>query len=227
MNVLTKTAIGLLEKATSKRGSVLGLRHWKYGNIIEIDLHLPEVDMTKWIAVPYIKVKVAEATYRDYTPTMWDSETNTCTLMIDAAHNGPGSKWVNQLNIGDSLIYLGISNTSHKPSASGNAFCVGDASAMAHFFAMEQLAMDRVGMAGMILLNSPDAVTEFKENFRTSLVPVLACDLPILQDEIRSYNLHHQMVYVAGNIPLMTRLRKYIKHLESFEGIVKLQGFWS
>jgi len=38
-----------------------------------------------------LEIKVGVLSYRDYTPSGWDAETHTCTLLIHAAHDGPGS----------------------------------------------------------------------------------------------------------------------------------------
>ena len=37
----------------------------------------------------YIKFRMNDLTFRDYTPSGWDADTHTCTLYLDAAHNGP------------------------------------------------------------------------------------------------------------------------------------------
>lgn len=227
MNLIKRQALNLFEKATSKSGRILAIRYLNDANIMEVDLHLPQTDMNKWEAATYIKVKVAEMVYRDYSPTMWDNETSTCSLIIDISHNGPGSQWVQHVKVGDRIIYLGVTTTNHKPSLSGNAFCVGDISSIGHFLAMEQLAVDKVGFSGLIILNSIKQLNEFRSNYQTALIPILTRDINETQKKIQEYNLTNQAVYIAGNTSVMTRLRSYIKQQQHFEGIVRLKGFWS
>ena len=227
MNLIKKQAIGLLERATSKYGTITGIRHSAEADILEIDLHLPQADMEKWESAPYIKVKVGDMVYRDYSPTMWDSQTRTCSLIIDTSHYGPGSLWCQKVKAGNRITYLAIAPTNHKPILSGNTFCVGDISSIGHFLAMEQLALTKVCFSGFIMFNNQKQLHEFKCNYNTALTAVLASDLNETQRRINDYHLTNQTVYIAGNTSNMTQLRRYIKQQQSFEGIVKLKGFWS
>src|SRR3954469_13769294 len=89
-----------------KTGRVLAVRSWLPATMIEIDLHLPSIDMQQWQEVPYIKFRVGTLSYRDYTPTEWDAATGTCTLFINTAHSGPGSLWARNLRRNDSVQYI-------------------------------------------------------------------------------------------------------------------------
>jgi hypothetical protein len=89
LNKLKRKAGELFESRLLQTGTVLDVRPWTPSTLIEIDLHLPLVDMQQWEQVPYIKFRVDNFTFRDYTPSGWDAETRTCTIYIDAVHNGP------------------------------------------------------------------------------------------------------------------------------------------
>ena len=103
---LKRKAGELIEPRFVQTGTVLEVRPWAPSTLIEIDLHLPYVDMDNWEQVPYIKFRVDSLTFRDYTPSGWDAETHTCTIYVDAVHNGPGSKWARGLKKGDIVSYI-------------------------------------------------------------------------------------------------------------------------
>jgi hypothetical protein len=58
----------------------------------ELDLHLPNVDMSKWVQIPRLKCRVDEdkILYRDYTPAKWDVTNRTCTLYIESRSSRSG-----------------------------------------------------------------------------------------------------------------------------------------
>jgi NADPH-dependent ferric siderophore reductase len=100
---IKKRAGTLIEPSLLKPGTVLEVRRWEPSSMVEIDLHLPFADMSVWSEIPYIKFRVSELTFRDYTPFGWDADTRTCTLIIDAAHKGPGSEWAKKLQKQDTI----------------------------------------------------------------------------------------------------------------------------
>jgi NADPH-dependent ferric siderophore reductase len=228
MNLLKRKAFSYLEKATAKKGFVLDVRAWEPATMFEVDLHLPDINMNNWQSVQHIKVKVGDMTYRDYSPAMWDCETKTCTLIIDAGHSGMGANWIKNLKSGDEIIYLGVASTGHKPIMAGNIFCLGDASSIGHFLALEQLSKGGTHpFSGMIALDYYEHQLAFQNYFQTFLQPVTVKDKVDMFERINQYGLSNETVYIAGCIPVMSELRKKIKQLDHFKGQIKLQGFWS
>jgi NADPH-dependent ferric siderophore reductase len=140
MNFVKQKTIGFFEGRLVKSATVLAVRAWDPATFIEIDLHMPGVDMNKWQEAQHIKCKVGALTYRDYTPSQWDADTRTCTLFVDVAHDGPGSRWARAAVAGDVLHYLGISSSHHRPVADKRMVLLGDESAIGHFLALGQLA---------------------------------------------------------------------------------------
>lgn len=229
MNILKQKAFGYLERVAAKTATVLEVRQWEPATVYEVDLHLPAVIMDNWKHVQHIKIKVDEWTYRDYSPALWDSETSTCTLLIDAAHAGVGSNWVKRLSQGQQITYLGIASTSHKP-VQEEMFCIGDASAMAHFLALEQLAGTDARFSGLIKLNHPDHVEQFCSFFRTGLEAVFAnTKKPVYPrvEEVIERELLAGTVFLAGGIAMVKQAKKLIKEQKWFEGEVKAHGFWT
>ena len=96
MNKLTEKAISLVGSTFGRQAVVLAIRAWEPGTVREIDLHLPDCNMSHWDKTLHLKCKVGSMAYRDYTPSGWDAETRTCTLLSHLAHDGPGSRGVRQ-----------------------------------------------------------------------------------------------------------------------------------
>lgn len=228
MNIIKKKAIEIIERQFAKIGKVLEVRAWNPSTFYEIDLQLPGVDMSKWQSVQHMKIKVAEHTFRDYTPAGWDAATETCTLYVDAAHDGAGSHWAASLRPGDEVRYVGISTTFTKPLSKAALFCLGDSSAIGHFLALEQLA-GKGNISGALLINDPAHRTFFNHDFHSSLqaIPQEQYDpIHTLYDWLVEQQLDDSAVYLAGNVPMVVELRKKIKSMSAFKGLVKLQGFW-
>jgi NADPH-dependent ferric siderophore reductase len=228
MSILKKKALGLFEKQFGKMAEVLEVRVWDPATFFEVDLHLPGVDMDKWQSVQHMKCKVAESTYRDYTPANWNAETQTCTLFVDAGHDGYGSKWVAGLKEGEQILYLGISTTFTKPLSASTLFCLGDSSAIGHFLALEQLA-GRANVTGALVIREPEHRSAFQSFFDSALQAIPQRSKSNI-DNLHNWLIEQQFsdaaVYLAGHVPMVVELRKKIKALPGFKGPVKVQGFW-
>jgi len=228
MNIIKKKAIDIIEKQFAKTARVLDVRAWNPSTFYEIDLHLPGVDMQKWQSVQHMKIKVAAHTFRDYTPADWDASTETCTLYVDAAHDGAGSHWAASLKTGDEVRYMGITTTFTKPLDAAMLFCLGDSSAIGHFLALEQLA-GKGKLSGALVISDPEHRDFFSRDFdsRLEAIPQETPDnIDNLHAWLREQQLDNSTVYLAGNVPMVVELRKKIKSMSGFKGLVKVQGFW-
>lgn len=232
LNKLKKKAAGLIESRITKTGHVLEIRKWDPSSIIEVDLHLPLTTMSDWNEVPYMKCKVADFTYRDYTPSGWDAETQTCTLFIDAAHAGAGSKWAAGLQKGDTINYLGTNTTRHTPSPTSSVICLGDESSIGHLLAMQQLTLPQTRFTGAVIINNDQNRSLFKEYFRSPLQPIPRNDVYghhsltewLLQ---QTYSIQNTFFYIVGNSTMVVELRKLLKKQGYSSNQIKCQGFWS
>lgn len=243
MNPVTQKAIAFLEQRLVKSATVLAVRVWSPATFIEIDLHMPGVDMSKWYEVQHIKCKVGPLIYRDYTPSGWDAGTQTCTLFIDAAHEGPGSRWAKSLERGDTLSYLGISSSHHRPAGDKRLVFLGDESAIGHFLALGQLVNrrlthgrpvdDRPSVCGAIAIAENHHRDEFGSYFPHSGLEAVnkmhRADYSALENWIDDYRvdeLSDTVFYLAGHIPSMVRLRKMLRQKGCAGSQVRVQGFW-
>jgi len=214
----------ILENQLLNTGSVLAIRYWELSGLIEIDLHLPSVDMLHWKQIPYIKLRVDGFSFRDYSPFGWDAETSTCSILVDSAHKGPGSRWAQHLSIGDTVFYFGPESTRQFPHPTDCVVGLGDASSVGHLLALQQLTVpvSRFDMA--IVLDSPQS-----EVLRDTFSPVLNI-LPNYDDLAnwlvkQQYSIANTSFYVNGNNELVTTLRKLLKKMGYSQ--IRVKGFWS
>lgn len=213
-------------------GLVLEVRYWEPATIIEIDLHLPNADMSQWLEVPYIKFKVAPITFRDYTPSCWDAETRTCTLFIDAAHQGEGSKWAQRLQKGLNVEYLKIGTSHHAPASTPAIVALGDQSSLAHLLALQQMVLPATRFSGAILFDEGHHQKQFNEYFSSPLQPITKGDTHGHHSLVKwvadqRYTLENVVFYLAGNNSMVAGLRKLLKYQGYASSQIKVQGFWS
>ncbi len=234
MNKLTQKAIALAETPFLKRGEVLAVREWEPGSIREIDLHLPDCDMSRWTSAQHIKCKVGVLAYRDYTPSGWDADTHTCTLLIHAGHWGAGSSWALALGPGDTIFYRGPGSSHQQPLPARRLCFLGDETSIGHFLALQQLARPGVAISGAILLSEAHHRQEFNEYFSGwSLEPLLKSgdgDYSALDQWVSA--LDHQahadtIFYLAGYGPGVHGLRRLLRQKGIDGSRVRAQGFWA
>ncbi|WAC15058.1 hypothetical protein [Dyadobacter pollutisoli] len=229
MNIIKQKAIRLFETAMAKTGTVLAIRAWEPATFFEVDVHFPDMDMSGWKRVQHIKIRVAPGVYRDYTPAGWDEDIRTCTLYINAEQNGPGSRWIKSLREGDSITYVGVGATFHRPADYGEMVVFGDMSCIGHYLALQQLAGGR-GITGAITIAQESHREEFAEYFSWKIQPVRQRDVGGLHSILKwtkDKPLANSNVYISGHIPTCVQLRKELKRREDSPLGILVQGFWS
>jgi NADPH-dependent ferric siderophore reductase len=234
MNKLTQKALSLAESPFIHSARVLAVRVWEPDTVREIDLHLPDCNMSKWISTQHIKFKVGNFIYRDYTPAGWDAETRTCTLIIHTAHEGPGSRWGKLLQAGDTVTYLGVDSSRQQPAAGKRLVFLGDETSIGHFLALRQLAGDGSEIKGAVVLSEPHHRDEFGQYFSgwglESLRKGDSRDYRELDAWLSGFAfsaLGNTVFYLAGYGPEVVRLRKLLRQRGAAAGQVKAQGFWN
>ncbi|WP_259071500.1 SIP domain-containing protein [Mucilaginibacter sp. X4EP1] len=226
-----KKRAGALFEPALQTGRVLEVRHWEPSTFMEVDLHLPQADMSAWTEIPYIKFKVADLTFRDYTPSGWDAETHTCTLFIDVAHNGPGCKWASQLKKSDIVSYYKIKSTQHAPEETPAVIGLGDESSIGHLLALQQMVVPATRFSGAVLIHNASHRDQFNEYFRSPLTPIPVQDAyghnSLMQWIIeQQYTLDNTVFYITGNQTMVIQLRKLLKMQGYHSTQVKAQSFW-
>ena len=223
--------VSFIEKTFTHKGKVLAVRSWNPATFYEVDLHLPEASgMGSWHKAQRINIRVAPFTFRDYTPAGWDAETRTCTLYIDAAHNGPGSRWVRSLKEGDAVTYFNIESAHQSMPPGIKPVFLGDQSSIGHFSALAQLAGPDTPIKGALALEAPAHHLQFFKSFYS---------LPLEQLSIRrsvqnslsawittaDFSDDHTF-YLVGNAHMVTGLRKQLRGKGISSRNIKAQGFW-
>jgi NADPH-dependent ferric siderophore reductase len=232
LDTIKRKAGKLFEHNTLQTGRVLEVRHWEPATIIEIDLHLPFADMLQWGEIPYIKFKVNELTYRDYTPSCWDAETRTCSIFVDAAHEGPGSAWAGQLRAGEQVSYIKI-GSSHQASVSTSAIVgLGDETSIGHLLALQQTVLPSARFSGAIVVANGQHRSQFSEYFHSTIHTIPRDDVYGHHSLIRwvmnqQYALENVAFYLTGNELMVTELRKLLRHQGYSSDQIRVKGFWS
>ncbi|MCF2489265.1 siderophore-interacting protein [Dyadobacter sp. CY347] len=230
VDILKKAASGLMERMLSS-ALVVAVRTWPHADMHEIDLYLPDIDMDSWDTIKRLKCKVGTLEYRDYTPVLWNSETNVCTMLIDSGHAGAGSRWVRTLKPGDQVLF-GPAHAASPPSQTGPILCFADASAIGHFLALKQLT-DRSEHPMDVVVMIPDGygIPEiFKEenpefHFINGIgqAGLNMMEQWFLSKDLRDYN----SIYIAGNVSMTKTLKTKLKASPNVHARIKGYGFWS
>lgn len=229
-NILKKAIGGLLDQILSS-AKVLAVRPWLSFTVYEIDLHLPNINMEKWNTIKRLKCKVGDLEYRDYTPAHWNAEKRTCTIYIEAGHKGVGSRWVKQLKAGDEVLF-GDAHAAQLPTQEGRILCIGDGSALGHFLALKQLTKDgQCPMDAIVYFHDADeppyALAKSNPEY-TFIINPNTDVFSTLAEWCTTNDLSiYTSVYIAGNIPMVTALRKKLKVKPEIKAKIYVHGFWS
>lgn len=222
-----KKEVSFLERRLTRKGTVLAVRVWEPDSFLEIDVHLPGLNMHAWTEAQHIKCRVGSFAYRDYTPAWWDADTATCTLFIDAGHQGVGSQWAASLQAGDTLYYMGAGSSHQKPVDHARHVFVGDQSAIGHFAALQQLAGPHAVIEGAVALQHEHHGKELKTYLPKLPLLALPGGADSLANWLQELPFNEQSVfYLVGNTAMVIALRKVLKQ-QGYKGQqVKAQGFW-
>ncbi len=229
-NILKRAAAGLLEKMFTP-AKVIDVRAWQPATMYEVDVHLPTINLEKWDTIKRLKCKVGDFDYRDYTPASWNAEKKVCTMYIEAGHNGAGSRWIQQLKTGDE-IFVGPAHAAQLPVQEGKILCLADGSALGHFLGLKQLTdRKKYPMEAAVFLHDnyqiPVPLVESNPEFDFVIKPH-GNSLDILTQWLMAKDLSsYTSIYMAGNIPMITGLRKKLKEISSVKAKLYTYGFWS
>lgn len=228
-NIVKKAASKLMEKMFA-RSEVVAIRAWEPATLYEVDVHLPTVNMEKWDTIRRVKCQVAELEYRDYTPALWNVEKRVFTLFIEAGHNGAGARWVSQLKKGDGIL-LGPVHAAQLPAREGKVLGIGDGSALGHFLGLKQLTdQNKFPLEAGIFLHEKYQIPGplLAENPDFEFLMDKGNESDVLIDWCRKKDLKaYTSIYIAGNIPMVSTLRKLLKAASGANAKVYSYGFWS
>jgi len=215
----------LIESQLLKSAEVLDVRTWESSGLVELELHLPNVNMRDWNQVPYIKLRVDDFSFRDYTPFGWDAETNTCSVLIDADHQGPGSRWAKSLQQGDTVFYLATDSTRQSPHPTDCVVGLGDASSIGHLLALQQLTVPVSRFDSALVIDNPLTGQLLCENYSPALNTMPSLEELSVWLINQGYSTAHTWFYLIGNQQLVISLRRILKGMGHSN--IRVKGFWS
>lgn len=222
---------GMAGNMILKTGRVLEVRTWRPATMIEVDLHLPLVNMHQWQEVPYIKFRVGNLSYRDYTPTEWDASTSTCTLFINTAHVGPGSLWARGLRRNDAIQYIKTGSTHQGIKAMPALTALGDESSIGHLLALQQMSSATTHFSGAVLIDDKQHRAFFDKSMKSFIQPIARNEMYGHHTLMRwiytqQYPLRDTVFFLSGNNVMVSQLRKLLKQEGCSSANIKSQGFW-
>ena len=226
----------MFEKMLSS-AQVIGIQKWEKSSLYEIEIMMPSLKPESWNTIRRLKCQVGLLEYRDYTPALWTENPNTCTLFIEANHQGTGSEWVKNLQIGEEIL-IGEAHAANVPIREGSILGLGDTTAIGHFLALKQLTNQITYplKVGIFTNGQYDAPLDFMFDhpnfsffpFTTEPSSTIACSLTALENWIEPIDLNSfSSVYIAGNNTLVKSLRSLIKTKINRDIKIYRHGFWS
>ena len=228
--ILKKAMSGLFDKMLSS-AKVLQVNRWEPNTLVEIEIQIPTLNMEKWKTIHRVKCRVGDLEYRDYTPSCWNAEKGTFKLYVEAGHNGPGSRWAQQIKEGDEIL-LGAVHAAQIPAKEGRILCLVDLSALGHALSLKQLTdqtkfplevavflHEAYKIPELLLSENPEFEYLYSENGQA---------VPLLEEWLMSKKLaNYESICIAGNTPMVTQLRKKLKAIPEVRARSLAQGFWS
>lgn len=229
-NVLKKAMSGLLDKMLSS-ARVTDVKFWNPSSMVEIEVSFPELSTEKWKTIHRVKCRVGDLEYRDYTPSCWNSEKGTFKLFIEAGHDGAGSRWAQQIKIGDEIL-LGAVHAAPIPNKEGRIICLVDLSALGHALSLKQLTdRSKFPLEVAVFLHESYQVPEYlrKENPEFEfLYEENESNIRVLENWFMSKKItNYESVCIAGNTPMVSQLRRKMKAIPEMKARILAQGFWS
>ncbi|MET1057348.1 MAG: hypothetical protein ABWY16_18690 [Pedobacter sp.] len=214
----------LIESQLLNSGEVLDVRTLDASGLIEIEMHLPNVEMRNWNHVPYIKLRVDDFSFRDYTPFGWDADTATCSILIDSDHEGPGSRWAKELRKGDTVYHFRTESTRQSPHPTDFVVGLGDASGIGHLLALQQLTVPVSRFESAVIIDSL-AGQLLHENYSPALNTMSTLEEMAGWIVKQGYCTAHTWFYLIGNNQMVTALRRQLKSMGHAH--IQVKGFWS
>ena len=178
----------------------------------------------------HLKCRVNRLTFRDYTMANINAASKTCTLLIDAGHQGEGSAWVRTVKKNDEISYLKVEQHRYPSMERGNYLFLGDESAIGHFLTLQQMAANNQNIAVAVIIRSegnteqlrhyhPDLLLQsilFQNSYESTMINWLQ------QQTLSGYD----GICIAGNISMVIEARQYLKKHGVAGNKIKAQGFW-
>lgn len=200
LNNTTSAFESHIRKESSGTALVLDVRLWPGSNLLEIDLHLPSVNMLDWIDVMQVTFCIGKACFWDSIPFGWDAETATCSILIDTAQDSFCAKWATQLRHLDQVAYTKICSYSGKLHRSNLIVGIADGSNLGFLLALQQVVKPAYRFEAFALIKESDTAKLFNEYFNISATTVTSQRELISLIVSQEYCANHTSFYLSEEI---------------------------
>ncbi|MFC5540487.1 siderophore-interacting protein [Ureibacillus suwonensis] len=152
---------------------------------------------------------------RSYSIWNFDAQTQTLDLAVCTFSNGPGAKWINNVNMGDDVYFMKHSSNLIIHDDAADAVMIGDITALGHFYGLRRLFRNQNRVSGFIFGQNqadffPDIdghspfefITTSPQQYQTVISSVEA-SLP--------QPTNNTTIYVAGDGEMCKLLHKHLK----------------
>jgi len=170
---------------------------------------LMEVD---WKPAQEVEFRVTDTEYRHYTPLRWNSIEGYTDVLFYLHGRGPGSRWADQIKVGDEVMLIGPGGKFVMPPDQWNVVMLGDETTLSAFKSMkERLPHGAYSPCmlemGVHALNWPSMIglsattLETNPNYRGQ----------VLEDWLDDFLVMNQTevtFFLSGNANTIKRLRK-------------------
>ena len=193
-------------------GEVLEVRLWPDSTLIEVDLHLPAVDMQVWTEVMQITFfSVSKGHSCNVVPFGWDAETSTCSVIIDSIRDSACSGWARRLRRLDRVEYTNISAYSENLPFSNLIVAISDGSNLGFLLALQQLSVAAYRLESLAWIGLPQVANLFYEYFNTPTITVT--NQKDLLDWLltQQYCSSHTSFYLGGDSRFNSDISRFLK----------------
>jgi NADPH-dependent ferric siderophore reductase len=180
-----------------------------------------------------IAIRVSDTDFRNYTPSCWDSENGAFQVIFHLHGNGPGSRYISRLKLGDTVTIVlprgfDLYKKEHKYH-----FFFGDETTIGLFESL-RLIIDNNNQEyiGILELNHDTLACNIQTNFGLELVPssvekaqnAISC-LEKLPEQV--WKLWKEgAFYLMGNGRSIQRFRNALKEKGVNIRNIKTQPYW-
>lgn len=184
---------------------------------------------TTWKAAQEIEFRVTDTEYRHYTPMCWDIEQGFTDVLFYLHDQGPGSRWAEQLVVGDEVLLIGPGGKFILPPGLSEVIMMGDETTLSAFKGMQDLGS---GSSLKCLIECAPENTDWPE--RIGLHAEVLATIPghtgKVQEEWLSGQLksHSQATsyFLSGNANTIKRLRHLLHKSGVPSAQIKVKPYW-
>lgn len=212
-------------------------------NVTTIETLGPNIKIIHFKGVfPHVKFRIGQAiviriddtNYRNYTPSKWNSETGTFEVIFHIHHNGPGSKFIDNLKLNDQITVglprgFKIFNKEAKYH-----FFFGDETCISVFKSMkDEINCTENNYLGILELDEPSIPIPKKLGLNVDIVPKsinkAESAIKALQNlDAEIWDLwKNGFFYLMGNAKSIQAFRKALREKGISNKNIHTQPYWA